>query len=375
MIRRAGLVCCLLLLLAGMAAAGAAPAAAQGGPEIITSSALPGFPLELSFNLEAGSGTAVTDVRLQYSVERDGFARVVSEIKPPFSSGVRVSIRWVMDMRQTGGLPPGTTIHYWWIITDAAGKKLVSNSRSVVFTDARYQWDSMSEDNITLYWYQGNQSFGTVLMETAREGLARLEEDTGAHLSSPVSIYVYANSEDLKGAMIFPQEWTGGAAYLSYATIVIGINQANLAWGKGAMVHELTHLVTHQMTRNPYGSLPNWLVEGLSMYAEGDLEFSFRSTLIQALEDDTVISVRSLCSPFSANADESYLAYAQSYSLVDYLSSVHGQMKLAQLLAVYGHGSDYDDAFLEVYGFNMEQLNSLWLVYARQLYLGVGAGS
>ncbi len=174
---------------------------------------------------------------------------------------------------------------------------------------------------------------------------------------------VYASSDDLKGAMIFPQEWTGGAAYLSYATIVIGINQANLDWGAGAMVHELTHLVTHQMTRNPYGSLPNWLVEGLSMYAEGDLEFSFRATLVQALEDRSVISVRSLCSPFSANADESYLAYAQSYSLVDYLSEVHGQAHLAALLSVFKGGSDYDDAFMEIYGFNMEQLNGLcWIM-------------
>ncbi len=70
------------MLTLSLLAADVAPAAAQGGPEIIASSALPDFPLELSFNLEASSSAAVTDVRLQYSVVRDGFALVVSEIKP-----------------------------------------------------------------------------------------------------------------------------------------------------------------------------------------------------------------------------------------------------------------------------------------------------
>jgi hypothetical protein len=374
MIKRAGTLLCLGLLAASLLITGAAPAAAQGEPQIIASSALPNFPMELSFNLEASSGAAINDVRLQYSVVRDGFALVVSEIKPVYTPGQRVSVRWVMDMRQTGGLPPGTVVNYWWIINDAAGRRLESTPKPVVFNDARYQWKSVHKDNITLYWYEGNQSFGSLLLEKAGEGLSRLEEDTGAHLSSPVSIYVYANSNDVKGAMIYPQDWTGGAAYLPYATIIIGINQVNLAWGERAMVHELTHLVTHQMTRNPYGSLPNWLVEGLSMYAEGELESSFRITLVNALDSGDAISVRSLSSPFSANASESYLAYAQSFSLVDYLSAVHGQAKLAELQAVFGRGSDYDDAFMQVYGFDMEQLNTLWLAYAGQLYLGVGVG-
>lgn len=374
MIKRAGAVLGLVLLAASLLVTGAAPAAAQGEPQIIASSALPGFPMELSFNLEASSGSAITDVRLQYSVVRDGFALVVSEIKPAYTPGQRVSVRWVMDMRQTGGLPPGTVVNYWWIISDAAGRKLKSAPQPVAFNDARYQWKSTRGGNITLYWYEGNQAFGDLLIEAAGEGLARLEADTGAHLTAPVKIYVYAGSGDVKGAMIYPQEWTGGAAYLPYATIIIGINQVNLAWGERAMVHELTHLVTHQMTRNPYGSLPNWLVEGLSMYAEGALESSFRVTLVNALQEGGAIGVRSLCSPFSANADESYLAYAQSFSLVDYLSAVHGQAKLAGLLAVFEGGSDYDDALMEVYGFDMEQLNSLWLAYAGQLYLGVGAG-
>jgi hypothetical protein len=42
------------------------------------------------------------------------------------------------------------------------------------------------------------------------------------------------------------------------------------------MVHELAHLVTYQMTFNPYGDIPTWFSEGISMYAEGALDEDFK---------------------------------------------------------------------------------------------------
>ena len=101
--------------------------------------------------------------------------------------------------------------------------------------------------------------------------------------------------------MIFPQEWTGGAAFTEFGIIAIGISPGQLDWGKGALVHELTHLVVHQATFSPYGALPIWLDEGLAMYNEGELAPPFQSALQQAISEDKLISVRSLCSPFSAD--------------------------------------------------------------------------
>ena len=366
--RLAALVTLLAVLLP--VTSGFGPALAAGdGPQVIASSAAVDFPLELAFSLKATSDSAIVDVRLHYQVERDSFASVVAEIKPLFTPGTNIDLEWTMNLRQVGGFPTGTVVEYWWTLADAGGKAIRSERQSVIFADTRYQWQSLTRDNLTLYWYQGNNAFAQSLMDTAREGLARLEEDTGAYLENPVEIYIYASSNDLRGAMIYPQEWTGGAAYLSYGTIVIGIAPSNLEWGKRAMVHELAHLVTHQMTRNPYGDLPNWLVEGLSMYAEGNLEASFRSTLVQALRDGSTISVRSLCSPFSASGDISYLSYAQSFSLIDYLVSTYGQARLSQLLAVFQLGSTYDGAFLEVYGFDLAGLDSRWQPYALGQYV------
>ena len=126
------------------------------------------------------------------------------------------------------------------------------------------------------------------------------------------------------------------------------------------MTHELTHLVIHQMVFNPYNDLPTWLDEGIAMYAEGALEPVLVALLDKAEAEDSLISVRSLSSPFSAYAEESLLAYAQSYSLVEFLISNYGQSKMLELLSTFRQGSGYDEALLKVYGFDMDGLDSLW---------------
>jgi len=160
--------------------------------------------------------------------------------------------------------------------------------------------------------------------------------------------------------MIFPQEWTGGVAFTEFSTIAIGIPPSELDWGKRALVHELTHLVIHQVTFSPYGQLPLWLDEGLAMYNEGELDPQYSTRLEEAVQEDELISVRSLCSPFSAEREKALLSYAQSYSLVEYLLRNYGQYRMLDLLTLLKEGATYDEALTEVYGFDIDGLDANW---------------
>jgi hypothetical protein len=271
-------------------------------------------------------------------------------------------------MIKTGGLPPESYVEYWWTIRDDDNNELVTDTVTVTFFDERYSWQSLTEGKVTVYWYKGEESFAEELMLTAQESLVRLTEDTGAYLSKPVKIYIYANSDDLQGAMIYPQEWAGGVAYSQFGIIAIGIAPGNLTWGLNAITHELTHLVIHQMTYNPYNWLPVWLDEGLAMYNQESIDSVFIYYLEKALRDNTLLSVRSLSSPFSADPEISYLSYAQSYSLVEYLISTYGQNKMLELLNTFKEGSGYDEALIKVYGFDMDDLNDLWFDYITDQY-------
>ena len=176
-------------------------------------------------------------------------------------------------------------------------------------------------------------------------------------------LYIYASSQDLLGSMINPQEWTGGVNYSRYSIIVIGIAPGNLAWGIGAMAHELTHQVIGQVTTNPYAGLPTWLDEGLAVNNEEPPAANYASLVAKAAASKALISVRSLASPFSAYGDQAYLSYAESYSIVKFLIGKYGQPKMLELLRTFREGATYDGALMKVYGFDMDGLNTLWQDY------------
>lgn len=341
---------------------------ALSGLTVLDDSAEVEFPFKLHFKLAAESDTDIVAARLHYRVDRDSYAQVTSEAYIEVIPDKTIDIQWTWDMRRTGGLPPGTLVEYWWTIEDASGDRVETAPVSVQFDDDRYLWQSLTEDKITIYWYEGKRSFIEEIMLAAQQALARLAEDTGAYLKKAVKIYIYADAEDLRGAMIFPQEWTGGVAFTRYGILAIGIAPDDLGWGRRVISHEFTHLVIHQMVFNPYIRLPTWLNEGLAMYTEGVLEPGFAAFLDKAIDEDRLISVASLSSPFSVYAEESFLSYAQSYSLVEFLISSYGRDKMLELLNTFREGSNYDNALQKVYGFDMDGLDALWRDYVTRQF-------
>jgi len=122
------------------------------------------------------------------------------------------------------------------------------------------------------------------------------------------------------------------------------------------------------MTFNPYNNLPTWLDEGLAMHTEGLLGPQYTTFLSKAIAEGSLISVRSLSSPFSAYTEQSLLAYAQSYSLVEFLISNYGSDRMLELLNTFRQGSSYDGTLEKVYGFDMDGLNTLWQDYVTEQY-------
>jgi hypothetical protein len=330
---------------------------------LLDSSAQIYFPSALVFKIKAQSQNDIIKLRLHYQVDKMNYATVTSEAWPQFTPSPKVQTEWVWDMRKAS-LLVGATIKYWWTIEDTTGDSLTTPSQIIRFDDLRYTWKKITSGQINLLWYKGNQSFVDQLMAGCQQALDRLAQDTGVYLKQPVSIYIYASPEDLRGAMVFPQEWTGGIAFPEYGLIAIGIPTNELDWGKRALAHELGHMVTHQITFSPYGAnLPFWLDEGLAMYAEGKPDPYLESVLEKAITQHNLISVRSLASPFSALPEQAYISYAESQSLIAFLIQNYGRDKMLQLLNLFKEGSTYDEALTQVYGFDQDGFDALWQKY------------
>src|SRR4030043_127373 len=336
---------------------------AQEGISLLDSTAEIYFPSALVFKIKAQSQSDITKLRLHYQVDRMNYAQVTSEAWPDFTPSPKVETEWVWDMRKAT-LLTGAAIRYWWTIEDATGNKLITSPEVIRFDDLQYSWPKLTTGQLSLFWYKGTQSFADALMTECQQTLDRLSKDTGVYPEKPISIFVYASVEDLRGALIFPREWTGGTLDAEYGLIAIGVPANDLDWGKRAVAHELGHMVVNQMTFSPYGAfLPLWLAEGLAMHAEGKPEPYYESVLRRAISQQKLISVRSLSSPFSAIPEEANISYAESQSLVEFLIQNYGKDKILHLLNLLEEGNSCDEAMAEVYGFDQDGLDIQWQEY------------
>lgn len=330
-------------------------------PSIINNEILLNFPESATFWATLTSDVDITSVVLEYGNEQETCGEVIAKAFPEFTPGKTVETQWTWEMRQSGSLPPGAQLWWRWRITDATGQETVTETNTATWLDDVHQWQTLNNGELLrLHWYEGDQGFAADLAKAASEGLQFNETQSGLNAEAPIDIYIYADTDDLKEAILYEPSWTGGQAFPDQNIVILGISRSDLEWGRNAIVHELTHVLVGHLTFSCLGDVPTWLNEGLAVYSEGELDPASESQLESAIQDDTLLTVRSLSSGFSEVSDKAYLSYSQSYSITKFLVETYGQEKMTNLLVSLRDGLTIDEALSQTYGFNVEGLESAW---------------
>ncbi|VAW34181.1 hypothetical protein MNBD_CHLOROFLEXI01-1282 [hydrothermal vent metagenome] len=346
------------ILFVGLLFSLAAPLQAQSNITVTKNEALVDFPQSVTFQLELADASDVAEVSLVYEVDR--FSCLEANTAVPIELNNNKA-EWTWEMVRSGNPPPGATLNWWWQITDRSGNVSTTPSQSHTFVDDRFEWQTVTAPNIRLHWYEGDD-VGPMLLEAAVAGLDQLQNEMGIALDSEVQIFIYGESDDMRDAVLYIQEWAGGVAFSEYNIILIGV-PPNIAesWGRPTVRHELAHLVVGQFGRSCVGgSRPTWLNEGLAVFAEGTPGETIQQDLANAIESNQFEPVRSLNGAFPSHGPEAGIAYSQSYSVVDFLLDSYGQEKMQALLLTLAAGARYDEALEAVYGFNVDNLEVAW---------------
>jgi hypothetical protein len=355
----------LLLLVAPLSAAAPDDAAAgpprQGdAPVVVRNEVTVDYPHTATFRLELAPGTAVSGGTLSYRLGRRS-CLAAGTVVPAEVEGASLSWTWVMS--RSGNPPPGVELVWEWTVSDAAGNTFAITPQTFTFRDERFEWRSVATagNEITLQWYRGDE-VGPVLLEAAEAGLERIEHDIGLDLAGPAQIYVYGSAEDMRGALLYVQDWAGGVAFDEYNIILLGVPPSLAdSWGSETIRHELAHLVVGQFAWSCLGaSRPTWLDEGLAVYAEGQPDEALQADIARGVEQDGFLPVRSLNGAFPAHDAEATMAYSQSYSLVNFLLQAYGQEEMRALLGALAGAAAYDAALEQVYDFNADGLEVVW---------------
>ncbi len=318
------------------------------------------FAEKIVFRLRVESQSEIEEITLFYRI-RDEAA--TNRAYPEFEPGLAVETEWTWELK-AGDIAVGSEIRYYWKVTNTAGEQLKTEPVIFTYQDTRFEWQSLSEGKLTLYWYGQDQEFGQHLLDVAVQALTRLQEEVGVELEEAVKIYVYLSKSDMSMAISSRSESfdaqiiTLGMAIGKHTMILLG----TASGVEQTIAHELSHIVVHLATDNPLGGIPAWLDEGLAMYAEGELPPHNAIALEDAIRNDELISVRSLSS-YTGDPEQVDLYYGEAYSLVDFMLQEYGKEKMGQLLAIFKEGSHQEDALREVYGFGLDELDDQWRAY------------
>jgi hypothetical protein len=318
------------------------------------------FPDSLTFSVELQSQAEIQQVTLEYRVQQVTCGEVIAKAFPQFTPGKAVTATWTWEMKQSGSLPPGAKIYWLWQVTDTAGNTITTQEQSITWLDNTHAWQTLSGKNVNLHWYNGTDTFGQELLDAAVAALTNLEQSTSLKAEKPIDLYIYASTDDLRAAILYEPGWAGGQAFSQHNIVIIGISAGQIDWGKGAIAHELTHVLVGHLTFSCLGFVPGWLVEGLGMYGEGGLDDFSKAALEQAVADDTLISVEALSGGFSENPDIANISYSESYSLVNFLIEEYGKDQMLALLEALKEGATADEALEAVYGFAINGLEDAW---------------
>ncbi len=318
------------------------------------------FPNTATFSARITSNTEIRSVVLEYGNEQQTCGEVIAKAFPQITPGKSVDVSWTWEMRQSGSLPPGAQLWWRWRVTDANGAETVSETKTAVWLDNDHDWKTLKEGLINFHWYRGDESFAKDLMNAAQNGLKFNKTESGLTADSPIDIYIYGSTDDLRDAVLYEPSWTGGQAFPEQDIVILGISQNDLDWGRNSIVHELTHVLVGHLTFSCLGDVPTWLNEGLAVYSEGELDSASQQQLDDAIKNDTLLSVRSLSAGFSEVSDKAYLSYSESYSIVKFLIGTYGQDKMTELLTSLRDGLTVDEALQQTYNFNVEGLEDAW---------------
>ena len=280
-----------------------------------------------------------------------------------------ITLHWRENTSGNNFHYPGTTVQYNWALQDRANHQHIDKIVNFTTVDTRFTWQHLTQGLLHVNWYNRSLAFGQTLLANASTSINHIHQVLGAGLLQPVNLWVYASNDDFHGALApGSYEWIGGQAYphLNEAFISVVDNQDDTLVRD--MPHELTHLALHQLIAQGMNeTLPTWFDEGMAVYNQFFHEPEMKFRLNQALSTHSLLRLFDIANGFPANGDIAYLAYAQSWNLIDYMYHTFGNAKMALLIQKMNDPqTGLDDDLKQALGVDQLHLENQWRVSLSQ---------
>ena len=207
-----------------------------------------------------------------------------------------------------------------------------------------------------------------MVAEAAEQSYTPVTKALGYETREKTIVVMYHDKAELRKAF----GWSGDQSAMGvYWGGVIQLLSPN-AWMKkgdsteefihsGPMVHEFTHLVFDHMTN---GNYPRWFTEGLAQYVEYRVN-NYEWVTAENRFDRKLYTMQELDDSFDDLPNQA-LAYRQSLAAIRYISEVHGEGKLQQVISLLREGKGIDKAISQSLGMDYASFDQAWRAWGIQ---------
>lgn len=326
------------------------------------------FPKSIDFRISAVDSSSNIVQAIVYVASDDATHSIQNTPYPvPFRHARTISIDYHDDISGNNFITPGTPMQYYWLLQDSAGNTYTGATQYFMLIDSRFPWQHLTAGQVTVNWYHRPQDFGQTLLADATGDINRISGVLGGGLPHPINLWVYETPTDFHGALApNSYEWVGGIAFPSLREAFISVADTSDTTLIRDMPHELTHLVFHQLIAQGI-PVPTWFDEGLAVYNQQYHEPEMTASLDEALASHSLLRLTSISFSFPSDANQAYLAYAQSWNLISYMYNTFGQPKMGRLIQLLNNPTgDFSEDLTKAIGEDTLHLENQWRVSLHQ---------
>lgn len=278
----------------------------------------------------------------------------------PYEVAYPVQVEIAIDL-QSAFVPSGVEIDFRWRLVDDREVVAESESESTIWFDDRWDWRQLESDLVRVHFYDLDEAFAQEILDSAQSTVSELEQRYRLDRSAPLDVWIYPSSADFRSAQQpNSRESVAGASYPGYYLIVAVIPNGNSGEIGRVIPHEVSHQVLFQATENPFTNPPLWFDEGMATHFQVGGTSGYMEMAIRAHRDDALFDLGSLDVSFPYLPSQATLAYAASWTAVEYIEVTYGDEGIAALIDAFATGAPYDEAMTNAIGIDGDRLNDDW---------------
>lgn len=227
-------------------------------------------------------------------------------------------------------------------------------------------WQVVRTRHFLIHHAPRSEDVGSRMGEAAEKWYGLLSERLGFEPGGVTPIYLYPDR------VSFAQ-----AAGVRRDDSIVGLAQARMihvdesgafADVERVLAHEMVHVF---IARRLYGNTPRiplWMHEGMAQYFSGDWDQNSLSLLQEAVPDGALFPLKEIESSFPSDQRGRAIAYAQSYSIVEYIAREFSPESLQDLIDEARQGRRFEVAVLYSLGREVDEIERDWREFLWQKY-------